>query len=301
MNDKDINYYTITPAIVRRAKINGDAKLLYGDILTLSLKNGYCFASNSYFAEFYQTSKSVISRRIKILKEAGFIETQDVFNGKEIVLRKIYPAFDTNSNQISGVDTDTEPKSDIGGIADSVTGVLPEQARGVLPVQATGVLPEQAIGYCRNRQRYNTSINKQVNNIKDKTIVRKVRTADKEQPKINELKSNDPKPKPKSKPVDTFKSDRQNVVKYLNDTLGTRYRPNSKTTRRVIDARLNDGFKADDLKRVIDIKANDWLSKPDMAKYLRPETLFGNKFESYLNQPLKNKSSFYDDEDKLPF
>ena len=44
----------------------------------------------------------------------------------------------------------------------------------------------------------------------------------------------------------------------------------------------------DDFKTVIDKKADDWIGT-DMEKYLRPETLFGTKFESYLNQPEKKK------------
>lgn len=35
---------------------------------------------------------------------------------------------------------------------------------------------------------------------------------------------------------------------------------------------------------MIDIKTAEWLHNPKMNKYLRPETLFGTKFESYLNQ-----------------
>lgn len=46
---------------------------------------------------------------------------------------------------------------------------------------------------------------------------------------------------------------------------------------------MSEGFNVDDFKAVIDKKCADWL-KTDMEKYLRPETLFGTKFEGYLNE-----------------
>lgn len=80
------------------------------------------------------------------------------------------------------------------------------------------------------------------------------------------------------------------VVGYLNQRVGTRFKANSKQTVTKIRARLNEGYTLDDFKRVIDTKANEWLDT-DYEKYLRPETLFGNKFESYLNQKPIAKST----------
>lgn len=81
---------------------------------------------------------------------------------------------------------------------------------------------------------------------------------------------------------DTFSP--QEVVQYLNQVCGTHYRASSKKTQRLIHARQQEGFTLDDFKIVIGKKAEEWGSNPDMCKYLRPETLFGTKFESYLNQ-----------------
>lgn len=74
------------------------------------------------------------------------------------------------------------------------------------------------------------------------------------------------------------------IISYLNNRAGTSYRSSSKKTRDLIKARYNEGFMLDDFKTVIDKKCIDWLSNNDMCKYLRPETLFGNKFEGYLGQ-----------------
>lgn len=72
------------------------------------------------------------------------------------------------------------------------------------------------------------------------------------------------------------------IVSYLNEKAGTKYRAKTDATKRHIIARLNDGFSVDDFKEVIDKKCDDWMGT-DYQKYLRPETLFGNKFEGYLN------------------
>ena len=76
------------------------------------------------------------------------------------------------------------------------------------------------------------------------------------------------------------------IVDYLNSAIGTQYRAETATTKKHIDARLNEGFTVDDFKTVIDKKAAEWLGT-EMEKYLRPETLFGTKFESYLNAKVK--------------
>lgn len=74
------------------------------------------------------------------------------------------------------------------------------------------------------------------------------------------------------------------IVDYLNLKCGTKYRPSSKKTQSLIQSRWNEGFTLDDFKTVIDKKTIDWINNAKYCVYLRPETLFGPKFESYLNQ-----------------
>ena len=83
---------------------------------------------------------------------------------------------------------------------------------------------------------------------------------------------------------DCLASKVKEIVEYLNSVLGTSYRVSSKKNTSLINARLRDGFTVDDFKTVIDKKAAAWRDDPNMAKYLRPETLFGTKFEGYLNE-----------------
>ena len=93
------------------------------------------------------------------------------------------------------------------------------------------------------------------------------------------------------------------IIQYLNDRCGTRYRYQTKGTQEHINARLKEGYTVDDFKIVIDKKFEEWHGT-DMEKFLRPETLFAGKFESYLNQKIVKKNyhsqtaqmldSFYD-------
>lgn len=83
----------------------------------------------------------------------------------------------------------------------------------------------------------------------------------------------------------------EQVINYLNNKANTNYRTTTNKTRVLIKARINEGFILDDFIKVIDIKSRDWINDKNMRKYLRPETLFGSKFEGYLNQD-------YNDTDK---
>jgi len=81
--------------------------------------------------------------------------------------------------------------------------------------------------------------------------------------------------------------DYKEIVSYLNEKTNKNYRSTTKKTQTLIKARINEGFTEDDFKKVIDNKVTEWKSDKEMNKYLRPETLFGTKFESYLNQDVK--------------
>ena len=91
---------------------------------------------------------------------------------------------------------------------------------------------------------------------------------------------NDNDSKEKEKEKETAVS----IVTYLNQKTGKAFRASSEKTRTLIRARIREGYSEADFRKVIDNKCNDWLSDPERAQYLRPETLFGTKFESYLNQ-----------------
>ena len=72
------------------------------------------------------------------------------------------------------------------------------------------------------------------------------------------------------------------VIDFLNAMAGTNYKSTTAKTQQLIKARLKEGFTLEDFETVIRKKCREWVDT-DFAKYLRPETLFGTKFESYLN------------------
>ena len=112
-------------------------------------------------------------------------------------------------------------------------------------------------GYSENREDNNTSFNNTFSNTSNKKD-------------IVEQSSTTPLPY-------------EEIVQYLNQKTNKNFKHTSKVTQRHIRARLAEGFTVSDFKQVIDNKCNDWLRDQKMKEYLRPETLFGTKFESYLN------------------
>ena len=90
-------------------------------------------------------------------------------------------------------------------------------------------------------------------------------------------------------------------IAYLNQVANKRYKFVDKT-KRLLLARFKEGYTLDDFKQVIDIKTAEWKDSPEFSKYLRPETLFGSKFDGYLNQKPKTiKGKSEDNFPDLPF
>ena len=85
--------------------------------------------------------------------------------------------------------------------------------------------------------------------------------------------------------------DIRNILDFLNKTTGMNYKLTD-AFKRKIHARVNEGFELDDFKKVITKKTREWKGTPD-EKYLRPETLFGNKFDGYLNTRTIRKAQNY--------
>ena len=88
------------------------------------------------------------------------------------------------------------------------------------------------------------------------------------------------------------------IVDYLNEKTGKNFKHKTAKTRKFIEARWNQDFRLDDFKKVIYVKTDEWLNT-DSDKYLRPETLFGTKFEGYLNQ--KTKSTGMDQLERMKY
>ena len=76
----------------------------------------------------------------------------------------------------------------------------------------------------------------------------------------------------------------RHIIDYLNKRAGKKYSVKTKKTAQLIHKLLDNGFTVEDFERVIDIKCKQWLSNEKMNQYLRPRTLFSEKFEDYLNE-----------------
>jgi uncharacterized phage protein (TIGR02220 family) len=120
-----------------------------------------------------------------------------------------------------------------------------------------------------------------------------------------------------SKPDGSTKQNKpvSEIIEYLNTVCHTNFKSSSSKTRRLVGARLNEGFTIDDFKAVIDYKYKAWGLRPQMfsngvmsSVYLRPETLFSGKFESYLNEakinngnpPIVNDKQKFSAETEMP-
>lgn len=87
------SYYSVLPADVRYdERLRPNAKLLYSEITALSNREGYCYASNEWFAELYQVSCETISRWIRQLADYGHVTIQYERSGAQVTKRKIYIA-----------------------------------------------------------------------------------------------------------------------------------------------------------------------------------------------------------------
>lgn len=127
----------------------------------------------------------------------------------------------------------------------------------------------------------------------DQQLTNKRPTTDHKQ-ECKELKNTTLSGKPDDAPFKSSKSQNipvKEIIDHLNQKTSKNFRANTKSTQNYIKARWKDGFTLADFIAVIDRKTEKWRTDPDMADYLRPETLFGPKFEAYLNESEKTTSS----------
>ena len=79
------------------------------------------------------------------------------------------------------------------------------------------------------------------------------------------------------------------IIRDLNEVTEKNFMSSSKKNRELIRSRWNEGFRLKDFIHVHKVKTEEWKNKVDMNKYLRPETLYSNKFHGYVNEKLKDE------------
>lgn len=110
------------------------------------------------------------------------------------------------------------------------------------------------------------------------------------QSKPNMTNGNDGEPgiPPNPIPIPNPSNTCAKAVQLLNDLSGSSFRATTKSTQKLIVAREKDGYTLEDIEAVIRHQCGLWAKDANMSKYLRPETLFGNKFEGYLSDARRN-------------
>lgn len=250
MSEINKGYYAIIPASIRYDNdIPANAKLFYAEITALCNEKGYCWANNNYFAELYDVSDRTIGRWISLLCKKEYIVTVYKYKaGTKEILKRYIKLSGSPSTEIS----EGEESSVLGGDKNVST------YRQKCPIGGDKNVRDNNIIY---NNIYKDILSSTDNESVDKSV------------------DNSPKEDIKSLII-------SEIITYLNEKCSTSYKTSSEKTKKCINARLNEGYSLADFKKVIDTKAAEWLNNPEMSKYLRPETLFGSKFEGYLNQKI---------------
>ena len=111
------------------------------------------------------------------------------------------------------------------------------------------------------------------------TAIKNIRTKEGKNKEVKDIVEQEPEPIPY-----------REIIDYLNQKAGKSFKHSAAGNKKVIKARWNEGYKLDQFKRVVDNKCQDWLNDEKMSQYLQPSTLFGNKFDQYLNQRKGNST-----------
>lgn len=253
-------FLNIPASVAHDERIKSDKSiLLYGEILSMINVTGSFYMSNKALAKRLRCTPQTVIRCVRELEKLKYIkstmvkdEKSGAVKGRKIELLPI----PTNTDVRGEGNTDVKGE---GNTDDNtpITSMLNTPYHSCYEGGNTDVT---------QIEQYNKTINRTEEDID----------------KLSSSESNsDPEPKKQK----SQKIPYERIVDYLNRKTNSHYRPTSKATRRLIKARYNEGFTDMDFKTVIDKKCAEWLQDGNMVQYLRPETLFGTKFEAYLNQP----------------
>ena len=244
-------FLNIPASVAHDERIKSDKSiLLYGEVLSMINVTGSFYMSNKALARRLRCTPQTVIRCVRELEKLKYIKSTMVKDEKSGAVkgRKI---------ELLPIPTNTDVKGE-GNTDDStpITSMLNTPYHSCYEGGNTDVT---------QIEQYNKTINRTEEDID----------------KLSSSEPNsDPEPEQKSQKIPYEK-----IIDYLNRKTNSHYRPTSKATKRLIKARYNEGFTDADFKTVIDKKCTEWLQDANMAQYLRPETLFGTKFEAYLNQP----------------
>jgi hypothetical protein len=167
------SFYSVMPATVRYCKdLSPQEKLLYSEITALANKEGYCWATNTYFADLFGLHKITVSKQISRLAEYGFVRIETVYrsDSKQIQERRIYVSSASLKNAINSLANTpisknvNTPISEITPISENANTPIDKNVYTPVSKNANTPISENAkdnITRFNNTRKNNTSMNNQ--------------------------------------------------------------------------------------------------------------------------------------------
>lgn len=285
--------FIIIPDIIKKSKeISSTSKLIYGDILSLSAKHGYCYANNEYFAKIYDISTRAVSKIIGQLLEFNIIEIRNStceFSKAREIVPKIF--------------TDTEQMFEEVGTKVPRTKVLEDRNKSSEYIEQKFHETGTKVQNDRNKS---SNI---IDNIKDNRINNIIDNENKSDFSFSES-SQDPNSLNDKKELEkvnraNFVNDKESepaenakyyfevtqVLELLTERTGVKFViPKTRAgiekyePYKLIKERLNDKATLEDIFAVVEMKNKEWFGTK-VYVYMKPSTLFRkSNFDSYLQQ-----------------
>ncbi|MBU3137702.1 conserved phage C-terminal domain-containing protein [Clostridium gasigenes] len=244
-------------------------KVFLVEISSLDGING-CYAENTHFMTFSGLSKGRCSGVIKALKTKGYINIKMIYkNDNETVERRIIKV---NEDKFEGKTKGENMENIETGQAPLINEIYEENKSLNINLRDIKInTKETSVDVIEDNE-----TNDSYKNLEE----HKQNSFSNEEAKA----SNDNRNSGSEKPLYHY------VIEYLNMRCGTNYNVTTVKNQKLINARIKEGYGLEDFQNIISAKANEWLDS-DMEKYLRPETLFGTKFEGYVNEFNMNRKS----------
>ena len=245
-------FLNIPASVAHDERIKSDKSiLLYGEVLSMINVTGSFYMSNKALAKRLRCTPQTVIRCVRELEKLKYIKSTMVKDEKSGAVkgRKI---------ELLPIPTNTDVKGEGNtDVNTPITSMLNTPYHSCYEGGNTDVT---------QIEQYNKTINRTEED-------------------IDKLPSSEPNSDPElEEKQKSQKIPYEQIVDYLNQKTDFHYRATSEKTRKNIKARFKEGFTEDDFKYVIDKKCDEWLDDKRMFQYLRPSTLFGTKFEFYLNQ-----------------
>lgn len=255
MNDenRDFKGVWIPKEIWLNKNISAMEKLFLAEINSLDGVFG-CFASNAHFQDFFGISKNRASEIIKSLEAKKLVEIEYRREGKQIVGRVIR-------------------------VVEKSLGVVEKSTH---PTRKTGIpYSENRRGYSKNWEGSytleNSNIDIQEENSKENLLYSSIEQ--KKNLKEDKIQKEFIVSQAKREP------DIEKILSHLNKKTGSNYQTRNQTVKKLIEKHIKSGYEVEDFLTVIEKKCLEWGKDEKMKKYIRPVTLFGSKFEQYLEEP----------------